>query len=141
MSTAAPKRANPSVTLARLFSLAGAVRLLCILLLQGFFVSEAQAQGGAVGIRLSDTEVSVDETGTGRTDTYTVRLDSRPTGTIRVIPKSSNQTVATVSPGELIFTADDWDDEQTVTVTGVDDAINNPVYLEHPPDGDRDRGG
>jgi len=111
--------------MARLFSPTGAVRLLCILLLQGFFVSEAQTQGGTVGITVSKTEVSVDEA--GGTDTYTVVLDSQPTGTIRVRPRSSNRTVATVSPAQLTFTSTNWMAPQMVTVTGVDDAIDNPI--------------
>ena len=56
--------------------------------------------------------------------TYTVELDSEPTGTVTVTLASGDTTTATLSDNSLEFTASDWD-AQTVTVTAVADAIDN----------------
>jgi len=56
--------------------------------------------------------------------TYTVVLDTQPTGDVTVTPLSSALSVARVS-GPLTFTPSNWMTPQTVTVTRVDDAIDN----------------
>ena len=71
---------------------------------------------------ISETTLTLAEK--GGTATYTVRLGSQPTATVIVTPASADRTVATVS-GALTFTANTWDTAQTVTVSGVDDAIDN----------------
>jgi len=60
----------------------------------------------------------------GGIERYTVLLRSPPTGTVTVTPESDDTDVATVS-GALEFTPSNWNQPQTVTVTGVDDAIIN----------------
>ena len=67
-------------------------------------------------VRISTDTLSVNE---GERDTYTVRLATIPTGNVVITPTST--ATATVS-GALTFTAADWNDEQTITVTGVADA-------------------
>ncbi len=62
----------------------------------------------------------------GGTETYTVVLDTQPAANVTVTPGSSNEAIATVS-GPLTFTASDWSTAQTVTVTGVNSAVNNGV--------------
>ncbi len=57
-------------------------------------------------------------------ETYSVELDSEPTGTVTVNLASGDTTIATLSDNSLEFTASDWD-AQTVTVTAVADAIDN----------------
>ena len=52
-------------------------------------------------------------------------LDSQPTGDVTVTPSSSDTGAATVAP-VLTFTAGNWDQPQSLTVTGVNDAIDNP---------------
>ncbi len=61
----------------------------------------------------------------GGTDSYTVKLDSQPTGNVTVT-MTSNNAAATVAPPSLSFTTGNWNATQTVTVTGQDDAIDNP---------------
>ncbi len=85
-------------------------------------------------IAVSSTTLTVaeaDNAGTSGTTenegTYTVVLESEPTGTVTVGVSSGATTVATVSPSSLTFDADDWETEQTVTVTGIDDAIDNTM--------------
>ena len=81
--------------------------------------------GAGVTINESDG-VSVSEaSGAGRTDTYTVVLDTQPTHSVTITPTSSNTAAATVS-GTLTFTTSNWNTPQPVTVTGVDDNVDNP---------------
>ena len=74
------------------------------------------------GVTVRPQAVSVSESGDGNTATYEVVLTSRPTGDVTVTPTSSAVSAAVVS-GALTFTDQDWDEPQTVTVTGVDDDI------------------
>jgi len=75
------------------------------------------------GAILSTTELTIDEA--GGTGMYTVVLFTQPTSNVTVTPRSEDGTVATVSPVQLIFTPDNWNSLQTVTVTGVDDPFVN----------------
>ena len=72
------------------------------------------------GLMLSATTLGVDEAGQ---NTYTVKLQTEPTTTVTVTVSSDDTgaATATVSGPTLIFTASNWDTEQTVTVEGVDD--------------------
>ena len=86
-----------------------------------------------VGITLSSTALTVTE---GRTATYNIRLGTRPSATVSILPQTFNADVATVSPAtpsSLDFTTDNWNMPQTVTVMGVDDPDTNheSVQLAH----------
>ena len=76
------------------------------------------------GVTISKTTLDVGENeGTG---TYTVKLNSKPTGgNVTVGVSSGTPAVATVNLASLTFTASDWANPQTVTVTGVNDNIDN----------------
>ena len=74
------------------------------------------------GVTITPTALSVSE---GAGGTYTVRLNSQPKGSVTVTPSTSDAAVATVS-GALTFAAGNWNMPQTVTVTGVDDNVDNP---------------
>tara|TARA_R110000823_G_scaffold284631_1_gene402957 strand:- start:307775 stop:314659 length:6885 start_codon:yes stop_codon:yes gene_type:complete len=69
----------------------------------------------------SDGNTTVSETGT--TDEFTVRLSSRPTSDVIIDISSGDTGEATISPSSLIFTQFNWNLTQTVTVTGVSDAV------------------
>ena len=76
-------------------------------------------------IKESDDATSVtEEVGAGRTDLYTVMLDSRPTADVTIAVESGDTGAATVSPTTLTFTASNWNTGQTVKVTGVDDDVD-----------------
>ena len=78
------------------------------------------------GIVLSKSAVTVTEaSGTGRTASYKVKLASKPTGAVTVAVSSGTTTAATVNKSSLSFTTTNWNTDQTVTVTGVDDSIDN----------------
>lgn len=55
--------------------------------------------------------------------TFTVRLNSEPTASVTIPISSSDTTEGLVSIASLVFTPTNWNLDQTVTVTGVDDAI------------------
>ncbi len=82
------------------------------------------------GVTVSQTALPVPE---GDTATYTVVLDSEPTGTVTVTPsRTSGDTDVTVS-GALTFTPSTWDTEQTVTVSAAEDAdaVNDTATVSH----------
>ena len=54
--------------------------------------------------------------------TFTVKLNSQPTANVTIGVSSSDTTEGTVSPSLLTFTTSNWNANQTVTVTGVDDS-------------------
>jgi hypothetical protein len=54
----------------------------------------------------------------GQFDTFTVALDSQPTGNVVLDVSSSNSSKVAVSPATLTFTSSNWSTAQTVTVTG-----------------------
>lgn len=73
------------------------------------------------GFTVSQTSGSTVVAESGGTDTFTVVLNTLPTGAV-VLTLSSNDTgEATVSPSSLTFTTSNWNLTQTVTVTGVAD--------------------
>lgn len=59
----------------------------------------------------------------GATDTFRIHLNSQPTATVRINLTSSNTAEGTVSPAFVEFTAANYAADQTVTVTGVNDAV------------------
>src|SRR2546422_6199466 len=66
----------------------------------------------------------------GGTATFTVVLTTQPTANVTIGLSSSDLTEGTVAPASLTFTTVNWNVAQTVTVTGVDDAVadGNIVY-------------
>jgi hypothetical protein len=60
-------------------------------------------------------------TSPGMTATFTVVLTSQPAVAVSVSLTSDTPTEGTVSPDSVTFSMDNWNVEQTVTVTGVDD--------------------
>ena len=73
------------------------------------------------GVTLSESTQAVTEGGT--TDTYTVVLDSEPTSDV-VITITDTSDEITASPATLTFTSGNWDTAQTVTITAVNDDVD-----------------
>jgi hypothetical protein len=69
--------------------------------------------------------VSGDTTEAGVQATFTVKLYCEPTDNVTFAISSTNPDEGIVSPNNLTFTPSDWDVEQTVTVTGQDDALDD----------------
>src|SRR5207248_3144238 len=61
----------------------------------------------------------------GGTASFTVVLTSQPTASVSVPLSSSNTSEGTVSAANLTFTTGNWNVPQTVTVTGVDDFVDD----------------
>ncbi len=88
----------------------------------------------SAGVSISETNdsTSVTEAAGGRTDSYTVVLDSQPTHSVVVTATSGTPAAAAVSTGggsagaaaSLTFSTSNWDSPQTVTVHGVDDSAD-----------------
>jgi hypothetical protein len=86
-------------------------------------VSVTTTDDDTAGFTLSGTTAAVSEAET--TDTFTVVLDSEPTGTVVFTLSNADTGETTVGPATLTFTADNWNTPQTVTVTGVDDTASD----------------
>ncbi len=71
------------------------------------------------GVNISETELEVPE---GGSSTYTVKLDSQPTGDVSVTIGGFSGTDLTLDETSLTFTKDDWGSAQTVTVSAGEDA-------------------
>ena len=90
-------------------------------------VSVSVTDNDTPGITLSKTRITMDE---GATDSFTVKLNTEPSGNVTVTVSSDDVAAASVSSDggatqagsvDLTFTVDNWATEQTVTVTGVED--------------------
>lgn len=68
---------------------------------------------------------SMETTEAAGTATFEIVLDSEPTADVTIGISSDDTTEGTVSTASVTFTAADWDDPQTITLTGVDDAIDD----------------
>ena len=96
------------------------------------------ADGTPAGMSITESDGSTSVTeaaGPTNTDTYTVVLKSEPTATVTIAVTSDDPGAATVSPATLIFAPTNWGTAQTVTVTGVDDDVdqtgNRSVTISH----------
>ncbi|MBO9664109.1 choice-of-anchor U domain-containing protein [Dokdonella sp.] len=92
-------------------------------------VTDAQGQGTIVnddvaGFAVTPTTGLV-TTEAGGTAAFTVALTSQPTANVTVALSSSDTSEGTVSPSSLTFTPANWSTAQPVTVTGVDDAVDD----------------
>ncbi|WP_339917429.1 HYR domain-containing protein, partial [Yeosuana marina] len=74
-------------------------------------------------IIVSETDITTSEDLTS--DTFTVVLPFAPTGTVVFDVVSSDTTEATVNKSQLTFNASNWDTPQVVTVTGVNDDVDD----------------
>ena len=75
----------------------------------------------ALQVRVSESDLTVPENDTA---TYTVVLDTVPTGevTVTVAKADGGDTDLTADPSTLTFTTANWNTAQTVTVSAADDA-------------------
>ena len=61
----------------------------------------------------------------GGTATFTAVLTTKPTGSVSFAVASDNTSAGTVSTSSLTFTTANWNIAQTVTITGVDDQMDD----------------
>ncbi len=77
-----------------------------------------------VGITVTPTTGLI-TTEAGGTATFTVVLTSQPTADVTIALSSDNTVEGTVAPANVTFTSLNWNVPQTVTVTGVNDAVDD----------------
>ena len=94
-------------------------------------VSARNYDNDSPGITVNPTS-GLQTTEAGGTDTFTIVLNSQPTDDVTIALSSNDLTEGTLSVASVTFTSANWDTAQTVTVTGVDDAIvdgNQPYSI------------
>lgn len=84
-------------------------------------VSVTNVDNDTAGIQVSKTALSTNESGSS--DSFSVNLTSEPTSGVTVVITGLDTTEGTITTGSLSFTTENWDDSQSVTVTGVDDSV------------------
>lgn len=65
----------------------------------------------------------------GATDSYTLRLGSQPTADVTIALGTSPGGQVTASPASVTFTSANWDQPQTVTLTAVNDLVEEATTL------------
>jgi len=87
-------------------------------------VSVTNLDNDTAGITVNPTS-GLTTTEAGGTATFRVVLTSQPTANVTIELSSSNTAEGTVAPLSLTFTAANWSVEQTITVTGIDDFVDD----------------
>ena len=82
----------------------------------------------SAGVTIEPTALSVV---TGRTNKYSVKLATEPTGDVTVTISGHASTDVTPDKTTLTFTVDNWDTAQTVTVSATQNAATAKVTLAH----------
>lgn len=77
------------------------------------------------GVLVSTPVPGATTTEAGGQASFTVRLASRPTASVTIPVASSRAGEGATDVAGLVFAPDDWATPQTVTVTGVDDAVDD----------------
>jgi hypothetical protein len=91
-------------------------------------VSATNTDNDVAGITVS--AISGNTTEAGGTATFSIRLNSEPTADVTIGLSSNDTSEGTVSPTSVTFTAGNWNSNQTITITGINDAVDdgNIVY-------------
>ena len=87
-------------------------------------VSVTNTDNDAAGIAVTPT-FGLTTTEGGGAATFTVVLTSQPTADVTIGLSSSDTTEGTISVSSLTFTAANWNTPRTVTVTGVNDVVDD----------------
>src|SRR5204863_1010290 len=85
-------------------------------------VTVSNTDNDTAGVTVTPTS-GLTTTEAGGTATFTVVLNTQPAADVTIALTSSDTTEGTVSPASLTFTSVNWATAQTVTVTGVNDAV------------------
>lgn len=70
---------------------------------------------------LEESDGSTEVTEAGESDSYSIALSSQPSADVNIAISTDDQVDADVA--SLTFTPDDWNEPQVVTVTAVDDSV------------------
>ncbi len=77
------------------------------------------------GVTVTPSAIPLVTTEAGGSATFTVVLNTQPTAAVSIGVSSDDPSEGTVSTASLSFTTLDWNLAQTVTVTGVNDAVDD----------------
>ena len=84
----------------------------------------------SLSLVVSETSLTLNESGSGNTDTFTVKLSNQPSSDVTIgvgvlasdwKPVEGGKRIATADKNILTFTSTTWNTAQTVTITGVED--------------------
>jgi hypothetical protein len=92
--------------------------------LNGADVSVSNTDNDTSGISVTPTSGLI-TTEAGGTATFTIVLLSQPTADVTIPLSSSNATEGSVAPASVTFTTANWSVPQTVSITGVDDLVDD----------------
>ena len=87
-------------------------------------VSLTNTDNDTAGITVNPTAGLVTTEG-GRTANFTIVLNTQPTASVTISLSSNDTTEGTVAPPSVTFTTANWNLAQTVTVTGVNDDLDD----------------
>src|SRR6185295_17617165 len=87
-------------------------------------VSVTNTDDDTVGITVSPTTGLV-TTEAGGTASFTVVLNSQPTAPVTIAVNSNNAAEGTTNVSSLTFTAANWNVAQTITITGIDEFVDD----------------
>ena len=76
----------------------------------------------AAGVTIVETDAKTNVAEAGGTDTYTIALSGQPTADVTIAATGGTQVAA--APASITFTAANWNTPQTVTVSAVQDSID-----------------
>ncbi|MEZ6088478.1 MAG: GEVED domain-containing protein [Pirellulaceae bacterium] len=76
------------------------------------------------GVTLSKTS-GLATSEAGGSDSFTIVLNTKPSADVTIAVSSSKPTEATVSPQQVVFTPTNWNLPKTISVSGVDDQIDD----------------
>ncbi len=86
-------------------------------------LAEQDNDPAAIVVNSPSTPLTTSES--GNQVSFSVKLATRPTNTVTVPIVPNDYTEVLISASVLTFGPDDWDTAQTVTVTGLDDAVDD----------------
>jgi hypothetical protein len=138
MEISAKKRTNFSIILDNNFGQGGQMNhrflipivistFILLFVMLSLYAQPAKAEITAA-ILVSRTEgLFTDENGS--TDSFTIVLDSLPTANVKIDLYSSDVSEGTVSPTSVVFNKKNWNNPQTIEVTGIADGIQDEDVL------------
>ncbi|MEZ5591782.1 MAG: IPTL-CTERM sorting domain-containing protein [Gammaproteobacteria bacterium] len=88
-------------------------------------VSVSNQDDDTAGFTITESDGTTEVEESGTTDTFDVVLTAQPLSDVVITVSSGNTGEATVNQAMLTFTSGDWNQAQTVTVTGVDEFVED----------------
>ena len=86
-------------------------------------VTVTNIDNDAIGVTVTPTSLTTSEA--EATAEFTLKLNTQPTGNVVIALNNSDVTEGSLAQNSLTFTSANWNTPQTVTVTGVDDDVDD----------------